>query len=449
MKVLFIVEPYIIDPIGVAYLIAALKKDGHSVSLLRTTDIISIDCVIKFHPDILAYSVFTGSHKKFAELNKEIRIGLAVHGINPVSIFGGPHPTVFKDYLNEPFVDVICQGEFDLFVSTVFTRVLDGKIPLGTTILLRQNPQDLDALPFPDRDLIYQFPENRNNPIKNIMTSRGCPFSCPYCYNSVFKKMFDGKSLRYRSIDSVVEEALKLVGDYPETKYIFFVDDEFIGREDRIYEFSEKWRRQVAIPFHAQLRADFVTKEKVEMLKAAGCTSVTFAIESGNERMRKDILQRKVSNETIYNAACLFHKNGILFRTENMLALPNETIDEALETLDLNIKCKPEIGWSALFQPYPKTPLGDNAIKQGLFNGDLSSIPSTFFERSVLNICESKKRRFENLQRLFGLICDFPFLRIFVKFLIFMPRNRLYNFIYSWHKQQKYSTLFDWTLTDL
>lgn len=447
MKVLFITEAYIIDPIGIAYLSAALKKDGHEVALLRTGDITSIDCIVKARPDILAYSVYTGRHRKYVELNRKIRERLAVYGMYPVSIFGGPHPTFFEDYLNEPFVDFICQGEFDLLISDTFERILDHKIAPHSVIKPDENPQDLDVLPFPDRDLIYQFQENRNNPIKNIMTSRGCPFSCPYCYNSIFNKMFKGRTIRYRSINNVIEEALKLIKDYPETKYIFFVDDEFIGMKSRLYEFSEKWRRQVAIPFHAQLRVDFLTEEKVDMLKTAGCTSITFAIESGNERIRKDVLQRKISNKTIYDAAHLLHKKDISFRTENMLALPHETIDEALETLDLNIKCKPTIGWSSLFQPYPKTPLGDIVIKQGLFDGDLTSIPSTFFEKSVLNICEYQKRRFENLQRLFGLICDFPILRFFAKFLISMPRNRLYNRIYSWHKRQRYSTLFDWRST--
>lgn len=447
MNILFITEPYIIDPLGIAYLSAALKKDGHKVSLLRTIDITSIDYAVKARPDILAYCVYTGRHKMYVELNKNIRERLAIYGMNPVSIFGGPHPTFFEDIINEPFVDLICQGEFDLMISDVFDKVLDGKIASHTAIKPDMNPQNLDALPFPDRDLIYQFQANRNNPIKNIMTSRGCPFSCPYCYNSAFNKMFKGKSVRYRSIDSVVEEARCLVKNYPETKYIFFVDDEFVGNESRLAEFSEKWIKDVALPFHAQLRVDLLTEEKVKLLKDAGCTSVTFAIETGNEKIRKTVLHRNVSNRTIYEAARLLHKNGISFRTENMLALPNETIDEALETLDLNIKCKPMMGWSSLFQPYPKTLLGDIAVEQDLFDGDLTKIPSTFFEKSVLNIHEYQKRRFENLQRLFGLICDFPILRFFVRFLISMPRNRLYNRIYSWHKQQRYSTLFDWRST--
>lgn len=441
MKILFITKPYVIDPLGIAYLSAALKKDGHTVELMRITDV-SIRDIVRIRPDVLAYSVYTGRHNLYLEINRKIRRALAMYNQYPVSAFGGSHPTFFSDVANEVFVDVVCQGEFDLLVSETFAKAVSGEILPHTIIKPDANPQDLDLLPFPDRDLIYQFPENRDNPIKNIMTSRGCPFACPYCYNSVFNEMFEGKTIRYRSIDSVIEEALCLVKDYPQTKYIFFVDDEFVGKMSRVTEFSKKWKEMVGLPFHVQLRVDLLTEPKVALLRDAGCTSITFAIETGNVDKRYKLLDRRISNEMIINAADLLHRYGISFRTENMLALPNETIDEALETLDLNIACNPTIGWSSLFQPYPGTPLGDISIGQGLFDGKLENIPSTFFEKSVLNIPEDQKRRFENLQRLFGFVCDFPFLRFFIKFLISMPRNKLYNFIYSWHKQWRYSKLF-------
>ena len=442
MNVLFITEPYIIDPLGIAYLSAALKKDGHNVKLMRTVDIrTSFNEILKYRPDVLAYSVYTGRQTFYLKLNKQIKYTLRLHDQFPMSVFGGPHPTFFSDVVKDPFVDIVCQGEFDLLISETFSRLRNGEI-LPSIIKPDANPQDLDLLPFPDRDLIYQYPDNRDNPIKNIMTSRGCPFACPYCYNSVFNEMFKGKSIRYRSVDSVIEEAESLVKDYPQTKYIFFVDDEFVGKTSRLAEFSEKWTKKVSLPFHAQLRIDLLTKEKISLLKDAGCTSITFAIETGNAAKRHTLLNRKISNNVIISAARMLHKHGILFRTENMLALPNETIDEALETLDLNIACRPTIGWSSLFQPYPKTPLGDVAIKQRLFDGKLEDIPSTFFEKTVLKIPKRQKHRFENLQRLFGFICDFPFLRFFVKLLISMPKNSLYDFIYSRHKRWGYSKLF-------
>jgi len=442
MKVLFITEPYIIDPLGIAYLSAALKNAGHTVMLMRVGSTYFSD-VVKAKPDVLAYSVYTGRQNFYLNLNQNMRKRLASRGQHPHSIFGGSHPTFFSEIANEPFVDAVCQGEFDNFVSKTFTNVLDGNVPKHSIIRPKTNPQDLDLLPFPDRDLIYQFTENRDNPIKNIMTSRGCPFSCPYCYNSVFNEMFEGKTLRYRNIDSVIEEAESLIKNYPQTKYIFFVDDEFVGKVSRLAEFSEKWRQKVHIPFHAQLRIDLLTEEKIILLKDAGCTSITFAIETGREDKRRDLLNRQISNETIIRGSELLRKHGLKFRTENMLALPHETVKDALKTLDLNIVCKPTIGWSSLFQPYPKTALGELAIRDGLYDNKLEDIPSTFFEKTVLNISKNQKRRFENLQRLFGFICSFPFLRFLVRFLIFMPRNRFYNWIYSWHKRQKYNSLFN------
>ena len=191
-----------------------------------------------------------------------------------------------------------------------------------------------------------------------------------------------------------------------------------------------------------QLRIDLLTEERIDLLKKAGCDSVTFAIESGNERRRMKILNRNIPNETILKGAKLLHQYQMPFRSENMVATPGETIKEAFETLDLNIACRPKIGWVSLFQPYPKTALGDETIKAGLFDGNIDAIPQTFFERTTLKMPEGLKRRFENLQRLFGLACSLPALRPAVPFLINLPRNKLYDFTHKWWKNKKYNELY-------
>lgn len=448
MKILFITKPYVIDPLGIAYLSAALKARGHEVELFRTTDeendTYLYEDIYNFKPDVLAYSVYTGSHKFYTCLNANIRRILYSKVKNPpISVFGGPHCTLFEEIKREPFVDVIYQGECDHLLPDTIKSLLDRRWSLPLIFKAKENPQDLDALPFPDRQLIYKFPENADNPIKNIMTSRGCPFSCPYCYNSVFNKMFAGKKIRYRSIPSVIEEAKQLIKDFPRTKFIFFEDDEFAMHLERVKEFTKAWKAEVDIPFHVQLRVDLLNWERISLLKEAGCVSVTFAIESGVEERRRNILKRQVSNESILHGAALLRKAGILFRTENMICQPGETLYEALETLDMNIACKPTIGWASLFQPYPKTPMGEDTIKMGLFDGGLEDIPSSFFERSVLKIPEKEKQQFENLQRLFGLICNFPILRPLVPWLIKVPPNKLYNFLYKWWKNKRYNLLYN------
>jgi radical SAM superfamily enzyme YgiQ (UPF0313 family) len=446
VRVLFITKPYIIEPLGIASLSAVLKQHGHVVDLAETQS--GLDEKLKkdilyFRPDIISYSVYTGSHRFFIDLNKQIRQWLnSLNYKRVLSVFGGPHCTYFHEISEEPYVDIVFRGESDeIITKTISSLELGEEVP--EVIIPESNPLDLDSLPFPDRSIIYKNPKNARNPIKNIMTSRGCPFNCAYCYNSVYNKLFKNKPVRYRSIKKVIEEARQLIDQYPETKYIFFEDDEFAAKADRVKEFSYLWKREINIPFHVQLRIDLLTEDRIAMLKEAGCNSVTFAIESGNEEWRVKILNRRISNKVILDGAKMLRDHGILFRTENMVAQPGEEIHHALETLDLNIACRPTIGWASLFQPYPRTALGEKAKELGLFNGDIDDLPQSFFDRTVLNMPEEKSRRFENLQRLFGIACSYPAIRPAVPFLISLPRNRLYDWVYKWFKQKKYNILYN------
>lgn len=443
MKILFVTKPFVIDNLGIASLSASLKLNGHTVSLLEVDNELTAENkrqLVSFNPDVLAYSIYTGNHNFFLKLNKQIRTQILIK-TKLLSVFGGPHCTYFPDIINEEFVNAVFQGEADY----LFNEYLDYNDKYTVKYLLKpmQNPQSLDALPLPDRDIIYQNPKNANNPIKNIMTSRGCPFNCAYCYNSVYNTLFKGRPVRYRSIPLVIEEAERLVKNYPKTRYIFFEDDEFAAKLDRVEQFSQLWKQKVKLPYHVQLRIDLLTEDRIKLLKESGCNSVTFAIEHGNEDWRYKILNRRISNKVILDGAEMLRKNGILFRTENMLAQPHETIEQALETLDLNIKCKATIGWTSLFQPYPKTPLGEYCREKGLFDGNVDDIPQSFFDRTILKMPKKESIRFENLQRIFSFVCSYPFLRTLVPFLINLPKNRFYDWLYKAWKQHKYNIIYN------
>ena len=106
----------------------------------------------------------------------------------------------------------------------------------------------------------------------------------------------------------------------------------------------------------------------IKKLKAVGLHGVTFAVESGNEQFRKKVLNRNMSNEQIFEAVKILRENDVRFRIENMMGVLDEKFEDTLETLKLNIKCKPDLAWASLWQPYPGTELGDEAILRGLFN---------------------------------------------------------------------------------
>lgn len=439
MKISFLKLKFAVDPLGIGYLSSSLKNAGHETILILVDNKDYMDKIKNFCPDILAYSISTGEHKYYLDLNRKIK---AMYP-NMISIFGGPHPTFFPEMVKEDGVDFVVQGEAETSFVDLVDRIENLGLPIKDRyeqlIKPEELEQDLDKIAFPDRELIYSYPENRDNPIKNVMLSRGCPFSCSYCHNGIYKELYKGqKTLRYRSVDNVIEECYQLKTNYPQTKFIFFQDDEFLANTKILNEFCIAYTRRIGLPLHCQVRAELMTDEKAYLLKNAGCVSITFAIESGNDNIRRNMLNRKVSKEQILRCCGILKKYGLSYRTENMIGLPGETLDEALETLDLNIKCSPDISWCSIFQPYPKTKLGDMCKEMLLYSGDIDEIGNDFFGYSVLK--RDTVREFNNLQKIWGFVVAFPVLRPFVKILIKMPELKLLNKLSIKFKQLMYDT---------
>jgi len=416
MKVAFIQDPFTVEPLGISYLSSVLKKAGHKTELLRTGPDLENE-FLGFRPDVMAISVTTGKHKRMLDLSNRLK-----RFFNTRAIFGGSHPTYFPEFLQEDGVDSIVRGEAERSILRSFDE------PLVSFDMLEQ---DLDSIEFPDRQFLYKYPENLNNSIKNVITSRGCAFSCPYCFNSIYRCFYKGQRwVRHRSADNVIAECIELK-KYP-LKFIFFQDDEFLTNPN-FEELMEKYASKVRVPFHCQLRIEKLTHDKADILKDAGCKSVTFAIECGDPIMRKEKLNRNMSDFDIIAGANILHDCGIKFRTENMIGLPGESVTQMLTTLDLNIRVKPTLAWTSIFQPYPMLTLGS-------FTGSVDDFSESFFERPVVKC--PKDKQIVNLQRLFGFICSFPILRSIVKLLINIPNNVVYDKLYKAWKQKKYKELF-------
>jgi len=438
MKVLFVVEDYIIDPLGVGYLSAYLKDAGHDVGIYKTNEPISK--VIDYRPDILAYSVTTGKHIFYRDLNLSIRAQL---DYTPISIFGGAHITFFPQFCMEEGIDYGVRGEgFEAIVDIANWMDHDVDIATIPNVVHKDSIQplrpliDKSTLLHPDRELIYSYPKNYNNPIKNVMCSFGCPANCPYCYNERYKKMYGLHKAEIRPVDEVISEVEELQA-YP-LDLIFFQDDIFpLYNTDWLDEFVSKYQGP---PFHIQTRVEMITRERIERLKAVGLDSLTFAIESGNEALRNEILKRKMSDNYILESAALLHNLNIKFRTENMIGIPYETWETALQTLDMSIACKPTIGWASLFQPYPGTITGDICREEGWFDGNIDDISGTFFDTYKLDVPNA--RRYEKLQKIFTVIVNHPELRPYVEILCDQKLEALYGEIYKLYKNMLYGKLY-------
>lgn len=455
MKTAFIVSDNdIAEPLGIMYLSSLLKSNGHEVKLFIASKKNWLKNLKAYHPGIVAYSVISGSQTDYIKINNLVK-----KEINPFSIFGGPHTTFFPETIYDKDIDAVCIGEGGQAMLELVTNLEKGSDISNISNLwvkindhvtknsVRPLIENLDDIPFPDRELIYNEDEYlRENKIKRFISNRGCPFKCTYCFNRAYKKLYKGnKIIRWRSVENLIAEIKEVKDKYP-LEIVRFIDDIFIlPPVSWLEEFKRLYTQKINLPFVCNLQVKVVTDEKIKIIKEAGCMSVYMAIEAGNDRIRKDLLDRNMSKEEIIKAFDLVHKYGIPIGAENILGLPEGSFETALETLELNINCKVDNPISTVFQPYPKTRLGEYAVEKGYFNGDFDSLGESYFEGSPLN-CFSKKekRKIENLHKFFGLAVNHPSLLPLIKILILLPPNRLFRLFYRiWDSYRKRTKIFN------
>jgi radical SAM superfamily enzyme YgiQ (UPF0313 family) len=290
---------------------------------------------------------------------------------------------------------------------------------LGSRILFRDHLSD--TFPRPDRATFYRDnPEFAENPIKNTICGEGCPFACTYCYNVAWNspEMYGRFRRRVlRAIDDVVDE-LRELRNYP-TQLIYIQDDVF-GFELRwLREFMPRYRDEVGIPFHAQLRLELASgatgRERLGWMKLGGCTGVTVAVESGSYEVRKEVLDRPMRDAHILDGCRNIREAGLTLRTEQMLGLPTRAtrpggsaLHVDLQTLELNVLLRPEISWSAIFAPYGGTELGKLCAELGLYPWERlatnDDVRDSFFDESALDYSPLYKDQVRVLQRLFSLL---------------------------------------------
>ena len=440
MRVLFVTQQIDYEPHGIMHLSSALKAAGHEVALAVDALEDPVRVAQEFQPGVIGYSVITGSHRYYYQLNSRLK-----EEVDFFSAFGGPHPTFFPEMIEEEGVDGLCIGEgeealvdlanslevggFDPTIPNWWFKV-NGKVIKNS---VRPLVDHLDSLPLPDRDLVYsKDPIYRHSKIKHFISGRGCPYNCTYCFNHAFSEIYKGKGKRFRqrSVDNVMEELRQVKEAYP-LEFVIFVDDTFVLSKEWLGEFAEEYPKKIGFPFFCNTRANLVTEEQVRLLKKAGVFCVGMGIEAGNDRIRNELLERNMSREQILNACRLLYEGGINLTTTNMLGLPTGSLEDDFATLQLNIECRPAYAHAFLFQPYPRTELGEFTRREGWMMGTLDDVGEVMWDRSVLRFPPREKRQMENLQRFFAIAVEWPRLLPLIRFLIKLPRNRLFWLVHK------------------
>jgi anaerobic magnesium-protoporphyrin IX monomethyl ester cyclase len=444
LRVLFAVKQIDYEPQGILHLSSALKAAGHDVALTVASLEDPVRFAQEYRPDVLGYSVTTGSQGYYLDLNRRLRAQ-----VDAFSVFGGPHPTYFPEMIQAEGVDGICRGEGEEALVDLVNALATGgdvvsipnwwiKAADGT---IHRNPvrpptPDLDSLPPPDRKLIFdKDPFTRKSRLKHFITGRGCPYNCAYCYNQAYHELYRGKGsvVRRRSVGNVLTE-LKWVRDNYPLEFVVFLDDTFIWPKEWLDEFCARYPGEIGLPFFCNVRPNLVNPEIVRLLKDAGCVSVGMGLESGDDHLRNLVLKRNLTRSQIIEASRLLREAGISIITTNMLGLPTSTLESDWATLELNVACRPGYANSFLYQPYPRTALGDLTRDQGLMAGSLDDIASSAWDSTVLNFDPATKRQLENLNLLFALAVEWPWALPAIKRLIRLPRNPIYRLVYKLFK---------------
>lgn len=272
-------------------------------------------------------------------------------------LWGGAGPTTNPEKMIKQ-CDILAIGEAEYSVTELVKRLESKKkytdisnlwINQNDTIVRNAtNPliQNLDALPFPDfsytekflidKNTIKECKEINNFPgVYTIMTSRGCPFSCSFCINDYYRKIYKGeKYVRRRSVQNIIDELVLAKKNLP-IHYITFYDEVFTFDKPWIKEFCIAYKKHIGLPFWCNIYPTLIDEEIISWLKDAGVESVTLGIQSGSEKLVREVYTRNVPNEKILFAAHLLHTYKINYIVDVITNSPFETEEDCQKTLDI------------------------------------------------------------------------------------------------------------------
>jgi len=441
MKILFFYKGA--ENLGIEYLSSFLKSKGHKTALVFDPAIFSGDVFVNSasldrffdiqddcvraagdgQPDLIAFSAYTGNYQWCLHLAKNIKKAFKA----PI-VFGGVHATaVPQKVLENDSVDYVIRGEGEYALLDLVEHLAKNRPPEecrnisnlgfkfnGDIIInpIRPYIQDLDSLPSPDKELFYEAaPVIQRNPYL-IMTSRGCPYNCSYCCNNLIYELYrqKGPSVRRRSVDHVIAELEASKRKYS-SESVAFLDDIFSFSKPWLEDFVPKYKSQVNLPFICNIHPLGFNKEIAFLLKDAGCYLAFLGIQSGSERVRKDIYLRKESNAMIVRAVGYLKEAGIPFNVDNIFGAPGETEEDLKKCYDFYVSLRPNILQSFWLTYYPGTHMVSVAQEKGLLSvADAENIDQgkIGFAHDSGSVEKKRISLYRKYELLFELITIFP-----------------------------------------
>ncbi len=350
------------EHLGISYLSAVLKRAGHQVRLRYDPGLFGsednafqieplaqrfdqseriVRAIVSDPPDVLAFSIYTSTVRWALAVASAVR----EHLPQLPTVFGGIHATLEPErVVSHSAVDVVVRGEAEGVITELVQRLASdadwrqlpslayfeqGRLvqtPLAAPIA------DLDSLPLPDKQL---FEEEIDHSAEYLMmSSRGCPFSCSYCCESAINRLYQGRFLRRRSVESVIDE-LRQARDRYGSRSVMFNDAVFISDKAWLMELLEQYRERIGLPFRCFGQVLQLDEEIARELKRAGCYCIELGLQTTNDWVRREQLNRR---ETLAQARAAFQicdRAALPYDIDHMWNLPTESVGDGIDALRL------------------------------------------------------------------------------------------------------------------
>jgi anaerobic magnesium-protoporphyrin IX monomethyl ester cyclase len=400
---------------GLGYISAYLKQHGYNTSIFALQDEDGVNQLMEDinenQPDVIGFSITTPQFGYLKIIVEHIRTFS-----ESFIVCGGVHPTFSpRQVLDVPGVNCVIRGEGEYAMKdlmdalrndTDYRSIKNCCFKVDGAYI--ENPirpliEDLDELPFPDKDTMEARDRDFSTNGMRFIFSRGCPFECTYCSNKALSQLYpnSNKYTRFRSVEKSIEE-IKLALERAPIGFITFDDDLFSLNKKWYYSFLNEYKRNFNIPFRCNIRVGTVNEDMIKLLKEAGGNFVGIGIEHGNEQFRQNVLKRKMTNRQIIETFKWLDKYGIKHFDFMMVGMPHENRKLFLDTVRLCRKVKAG-GDPSIFYPYQYTELGEECYKNGwipykefYFERQEATINFPGFSKEDIQLC---KRVFPHLMR--------------------------------------------------
>ncbi|MGB9177098.1 MAG: radical SAM protein [Methanoregula sp.] len=397
-------------PFGISLIATVLKDHNYEPHIIVFTPRMNIKKIVqefidKYHPVLFC---LTATSSQF-ELMKIVATEIKRIDNNIFTVLGGAHASLNpEETIQYGDFDALCVGEGEKAILELAHYLEMQKKPGSIPNLwikntesgfIEKNPrenfiEDLDSLPFLDRTLWYNWIDDLDlRP--SVLIGRGCPNKCTFCSNHALSKVTTGTYVRFRSPENIVKEITEMVKKNPNIHSIYLEIETLSVNVPYAYDLFtslEKFNENRGIPIEFGVNVSPVKKiiENEDFfirLKRANFTSINIGLESGSERVRKEILRRpSYKNDDIVNFCKLARKYNIKVMLNLLVGIPGETKKEYYETIACARKCEPNSIQMSIFEPYPGTDLYTFCIEHGLFSPENREILKSNRSRAYMDL---------------------------------------------------------------